>query len=60
MVSSGKRPPLGSCRSGCVVHMLSATGTTVPVRLAISSRDEATADKVAHRHVVKVSSESQV
>jgi hypothetical protein len=54
MMSSNKRPPLGSCRSGSVVHMLAASGAQVPVRMSITSRDEATRDKMSHRHIVKV------
>lgn len=58
MATSSKRPQLGSCRSGSVVHLLSATGAQVPVRLAITSRDEATGDKPSHRHIVKVQQQS--
>lgn len=54
MVGSSGRPPLGSCRAGSVVSMLTASGAAVPVRLAITSRDEQSGDKMTHRHIIKV------
>lgn len=50
------RPWAGSCRAGSVVHMQALTGAKIPVRLEIKAIEDNTAEKVSHRHVVKVKS----
>lgn len=44
----------GSCREGGVVHMMAASGVRVPVRLSITTKDDTSGERQAHRHIVKV------
>eukprot|EP00882_Tetradesmus_deserticola_P033965 GHRQ01038847.1.p2 GENE.GHRQ01038847.1~~GHRQ01038847.1.p2 ORF type:complete len:172 (+),score=19.89 GHRQ01038847.1:370-885(+) len=47
-------PGASSCRSGAVVHLLSAQGSQLPVTLKMTARDEATSGRQSHVVQVRV------
>jgi hypothetical protein len=48
-----RKPGANSCRSGAVVHLLAANGAKLPVKLKMTTREDARDGRVTH--VVQVS-----